>query len=74
MGFEPGFAVGMFLGAPSGSSLGYSIIMFLGLALGNCFRTREGYIVRVSLGTLGGFMIGTIEVSFFVIPIRLPLG
>ena len=41
MGFELGWSVGMVLGAPVGSPLEDSIIVFLGLELGNYFGTWE---------------------------------
>ena len=49
LGFELGLLVGMVLGAPVGYPLGYSIIMFLGLELGNYFGTWEEYLVGFHL-------------------------
>lgn len=53
----------MVLIAPVGSPLVDSIGMFLGLELDNNFGTQEGYLVGLSLGALGGLMIGTGEGS-----------
>ena len=59
--FELGVSVGMVMGASIGSPLIYSIIMLIGLELGNSFGTWEGYLVVVSFGTLVGFMVFTVK-------------
>ena len=57
MVFELGLPVCMVLGAPVVYPLGYSMNMLPGLALDNCFGTREEYLVGFSLGTLVCLMI-----------------
>ena len=68
-----GLSVGTVMGAHVGYPLGYSINMFLGLALGNLFVTREGSLVGVSLGILVGFMIGTVEGSLVGLSLGITL-
>ena len=63
----------MVLGAPVGSSLVYSIRMFLGLELCNYFVTWKGYLVGVSLCPLDGLMIDTGEGSLVGLSLVLPL-
>ena len=48
--------------------------MFLRLLLGNYFFTREGYLVGVLLGAMGGLIIGTVEGSLVGLSLVLPLG
>ena len=60
------------------STVGYpiegSIIIFLGLALGNSFGTWEGYFIGVSLGALGVSMIDTGEGYLVGLSLGLPIG
>ena len=72
LGFELGLSVGTMMVAPVGYPLEDSIGMLLGLTLGTSFETWEIYLVWISLGTLGGWMIGTGEGSLFVLSLGLP--
>ena len=47
--------------------------MLLGLAIGDYFGTWEVTLVGVSLGTMCGLMIGTVEESIFGLSLVLPL-
>ena len=55
-----------------GYPLGYSINMFLGLALGNYFGPLEGYLVGVSIVPLYVLMIVTGEEYFVVLILVIP--
>ena len=57
--------------APVGYPHGYSINNFFVLALGNYFRTWEGYLVEVTLDTLPGYMIVTGGVSLVLLSLGL---
>ena len=59
--------------APIGYPLGYLINMLLGLALENYFGIREVYLVGVSLDTLYGLMIGTVEGPVVGLSLRLSI-
>ena len=64
----------MVMVAPVGYPLGYSINMLLGLVLFNSFDTWEGYLVRVSLGTLARLIIVTREGSLVVLSLLISIG
>ena len=72
--FEPGFSFVMVLRSLVWYPLGYSINMFLGLALRNYFVTWEVYLVGVSLGTLAVLIISIWEGYLVVLLLVLPLG
>ena len=61
----------MVLGEPVVSPLEDSIVILLGLALGTYFIKLERCLVGVSLGTIGGLMIGTREVSLIGLSLGL---
>ena len=63
----------MVLVAPIGYLLGYFIKMLIVLLLETSFGTWEGSLVKVSLGTISGLMIGTGEGYFVGLSLLPPL-
>ena len=62
------------MGTPVGYPLEYSISILIGLALGTSFCTWEVYLFEVSLGKMGGFIIGNGEGCLFGLALILILG
>ena len=63
----------MVLIEPVGHPLGDLVRIFLDLALVNSFNTWEVFLVGVSLGSLGGFMIGNEKGYLVCLSLGLPL-
>ena len=71
--FGLGFSVSIVMGAPAGYPLGCFIKIYICLTLWNSFSTCEGYLVVVSIVSLSGLMIRTIEGYLVGLSLQVPL-